>query len=78
VPCGIGGPGLHKNVRFQDNIFNADLANITATYRNFLGFEAPYYYEPSLLTFDYNPWAFTSVHEDYTPPMDNLKAIVKK
>jgi hypothetical protein len=45
---------------------------------NLLGFEAPYYYEPSLLTFDYNPWAFTCVHEDYTPPMDNLKAIVKK
>jgi hypothetical protein len=78
VPCGIGGPGLHKNVRFRDNIFNAGLANVTATYMNLLGFEAPHYYEPSLLTFDYNPWAFTGVHEDYRPPMDNLKAVVKK
>lgn len=29
---------------------NAGLANITATYINLLGYEAPSHYEPSLLT----------------------------
>jgi len=45
---------------------------------NLLGFEAPYHYEPSLLTFDYNPWQFSGVHEDYKYPMDDLRAVIKK
>jgi 2,3-bisphosphoglycerate-independent phosphoglycerate mutase len=78
VPIVIGGPGIHPNVRFRDNIRNAGLANVAATYMNLMGFEAPYYYEPSLLTFDYNPWMFTGVHEEYVPPMDRQRAVIKK
>jgi len=78
VPFGVGGPGLNGNVRFRDNIRNAGLANVTATYMNLLGFEAPYHYEPSLLTFDYNPWQFSGVYEDYKHPMDDLRAVIKK
>ncbi|CAI5953115.1 unnamed protein product [Closterium sp. NIES-65] len=49
VPIAIGGPGLPANIRFRQDMPNAGLANVTATYINLLGFEAPEGYEPSLL-----------------------------
>jgi 2,3-bisphosphoglycerate-independent phosphoglycerate mutase len=45
----IGGKGLPDNVVFRDDLPKAGLANITATYINLLGLEAPDFYEPSLL-----------------------------
>jgi 2,3-bisphosphoglycerate-independent phosphoglycerate mutase len=52
VPVAIGGPGLPSNVKFSDSLAKAGLANVTATYLNLMGFEAPPSYEPSLLAFD--------------------------
>ncbi|CAK9269976.1 unnamed protein product [Sphagnum jensenii] len=52
VPVAIGGPGLPSNVKFSDSLPKAGLANVTATYLNLMGFEAPPSYEPSLLAFD--------------------------
>eukprot|EP00475_Leptophrys_vorax_P035936 TRINITY_DN5990_c0_g1_i1.p2 TRINITY_DN5990_c0_g1~~TRINITY_DN5990_c0_g1_i1.p2 ORF type:complete len:580 (-),score=31.79 TRINITY_DN5990_c0_g1_i1:132-1814(-) len=49
VPIAIGGPGLPDNIRFRKDIPNAGLANVTATFINLMGFEAPEGYEPSLL-----------------------------
>jgi 2,3-bisphosphoglycerate-independent phosphoglycerate mutase len=39
-------------VKFSDSLAKAGLANVTATYLNLMGFEAPPSYEPSLLAFD--------------------------
>lgn len=36
----------------RTDLKNAGLANVTATYMNMLGFEAPAFYEPSLITTD--------------------------
>ncbi|KAL6782316.1 GPM1A [Auxenochlorella protothecoides x Auxenochlorella symbiontica] len=52
VPIAIGGPGLPKNIRFREDLPGAGLTNVTATYINMLGFEAPDFYEPSLITTD--------------------------
>jgi 2,3-bisphosphoglycerate-independent phosphoglycerate mutase len=49
VPVAIGGAGLPANVVFSKDLPNAGLANITATYINLLGYEAPDKWEPSLL-----------------------------
>lgn len=48
VPVCIGG-SLPDDVKFKDGMEKAGLANITATYINLLGFEAPSMYEPSLI-----------------------------
>lgn len=50
VPVMIGGKGLPDNVVMKTDLPNAGLANITATAINLLGFEAPSFYEPSLIT----------------------------
>jgi len=50
VPVYIGGKGLPDNVVMRDDLPTAGLANITATYINLLGFEAPELYQPSLIT----------------------------
>lgn len=52
VPVAIGGPGLPQNVKFSDDFPKAGLANITATFINLMGFQAPEAYVPSLLAFD--------------------------
>lgn len=49
VPIAIGGAGLPASVIFRDDMPNAGLANITATYLNLLGYEAPDCWVPSLL-----------------------------
>jgi 2,3-bisphosphoglycerate-independent phosphoglycerate mutase len=49
VPVYIGGKGLPDNVVMRDDLPSAGLANITATYINLLGFEAPELYQPSLI-----------------------------
>ena len=46
----VGGAGLPANVVFRDDLPHAGLANITATYLNLLGFQAPDFYQPSLIT----------------------------
>lgn len=56
VPCAIGGTGLPPEVRFKKESGGKDapvagLANVTATFLNLLGFEAPDFYEPSLIEF---------------------------
>jgi 2,3-bisphosphoglycerate-independent phosphoglycerate mutase len=48
----IGGPGLPESVKFSDTLPKAGLANITATFINLMGFQAPEAYVPSLLAFD--------------------------
>ena len=48
----FGGPAVPASARMRDDLPNAGLANITATYINLLGFEAPEDYEPSLITCD--------------------------
>jgi len=48
VPVCIGG-SIPDDVKFKDGMEKAGLANITATYINLLGFEAPSFYEPSLI-----------------------------
>ncbi len=50
VPVAVGGPGLPASVRFRDDLPEAGLANVTATYLNLMGFEAPGIMQPSLLT----------------------------
>ncbi len=49
VPVAIGGPGLPANIKFRDDLPKAGLANVTATYINLMGYEAPGEMEPSLL-----------------------------
>jgi 2,3-bisphosphoglycerate-independent phosphoglycerate mutase len=50
VPVYIGGKGLPDNVVFRDDLPNAGLANITATYVNLLGLQSPKLYQESLIT----------------------------
>jgi len=49
VPVAVGGPGLPESVEMRDDLPNAGLANITATYINLMGYLAPDEMEPSLL-----------------------------
>ena len=49
VPVAIGGPGLPESVCFRNDLPEAGLANITATYLNLMGFQTPSNMEPSLL-----------------------------
>jgi 2,3-bisphosphoglycerate-independent phosphoglycerate mutase len=49
VPVAIGGPGLPAGVQFRDDLPDAGLANITATFMNLMGYQAPPGMEPSLL-----------------------------
>lgn len=48
VPVAVGGAGC-EGIRFRSDLPNAGLANITATYLNLMGLEAPLHYEPSLI-----------------------------
>jgi 2,3-bisphosphoglycerate-independent phosphoglycerate mutase len=50
VPVAVGGPGLPASIRFRDDLPEAGLANVTATYMNLMGYEAPSIMQPSLLT----------------------------
>jgi 2,3-bisphosphoglycerate-independent phosphoglycerate mutase len=50
VPVYIGGAGLPDDVVLQEGLPEAGLANITATYLNLLGLQAPDFYAPSLIT----------------------------
>lgn len=50
VPVYIGGRGLPANVVMREDLPEAGLANITATYINLLGLTAPANYKPSLIT----------------------------
>lgn len=50
VPVIIGGTGLDSRVQLRQDLPKAGLANVTATFINLLGFEAPEDYEPSLIT----------------------------
>lgn len=52
VPVIIGGPQLPDNVRFRTDLADAGLSNVTATYINLMGLEAPDFYSPSLLKAD--------------------------
>jgi len=49
VPVAIGGGDLPVDTKFRQDLPKAGLANITATYINLLGFQAPDFYEPSLI-----------------------------
>ena len=49
VPVAIGGPALPESVKFRDDLPDAGLANVTATYVNLMGFQAPAEMEPSLI-----------------------------
>jgi 2,3-bisphosphoglycerate-independent phosphoglycerate mutase len=49
VPVAVGGKGLPNSVVLREDLPQAGLANITATYINLLGFEAPEQYQPSLI-----------------------------
>ena len=49
VPLLIGGTGLDKRVSFRNDLPQAGLAHVTATFLNLMGYEAPEGYEPSLL-----------------------------
>lgn len=49
VPVAIGGPALPEGVKFRDDLPSAGLANVTATYINLMGYEAPAEMEPSLI-----------------------------
>jgi len=49
VPVYLGGAGLPASVVFRDDLPEAGLANLTATYINLLGLEAPAEYKPSLV-----------------------------
>ncbi|CCW70080.1 unnamed protein product [Phytomonas sp. Hart1] len=49
VPLFLGGAGLDPRVEFRVDLPMAGLANVTATFLNLLGFEAPEDYEPSLV-----------------------------
>ncbi|KAI7842857.1 hypothetical protein COHA_003475 [Chlorella ohadii] len=50
VPCAIGGPSMPDSVHFRDDLPQAGLANVTATFLNLLGFQAPDFYKPTLIT----------------------------
>lgn len=50
VPVFIGGKGLSDSVVLRQDLPDAGLANITATYMNLLGLQAPDNYKPSLIT----------------------------
>lgn len=52
VPVFIGGSGLDPRVSMRTDLPKAGLANVTATFINMLGFEAPADYEPSLIKID--------------------------
>eukprot|EP00192_Tetraselmis_astigmatica_P002898 CAMPEP_0117687604 /NCGR_PEP_ID=MMETSP0804-20121206/23238_1 /TAXON_ID=1074897 /ORGANISM="Tetraselmis astigmatica, Strain CCMP880" /LENGTH=555 /DNA_ID=CAMNT_0005499707 /DNA_START=25 /DNA_END=1692 /DNA_ORIENTATION=- len=49
VPVAIGGVDLPSEITFRDDLPNAGLANVTATFLNLLGYQAPESYEPSLI-----------------------------
>eukprot|EP00760_Papus_ankaliazontas_P004765 PhM_4_TR12061/c0_g1_i1/m.56207/K15633/gpmI; 2,3-bisphosphoglycerate-independent phosphoglycerate mutase len=49
VPMIVGGPALPESMTVRHDIQDAGLANVTATYMNLLGFEAPKDYVPSLI-----------------------------
>ncbi|SCU70077.1 2,3-bisphosphoglycerate-independent phosphoglycerate mutase [Trypanosoma equiperdum] len=49
VPVFIGGAGLDPRVQMRTDLPRAGLANVTATFINLMGFEAPSDYEPSLI-----------------------------
>ena len=49
VPVAIGGPALPATVKFRGDLPKAGLANVTATYINLMGYEAPAEMEPSLI-----------------------------
>ena len=49
VPVMIGGKGLPDSVVLRDDLPDAGLANITATFINLLGLATPPAYEPSLI-----------------------------
>eukprot|EP01023_Acetabularia_acetabulum_P034930 TRINITY_DN3286_c0_g1_i5.p1 TRINITY_DN3286_c0_g1~~TRINITY_DN3286_c0_g1_i5.p1 ORF type:complete len:560 (+),score=123.28 TRINITY_DN3286_c0_g1_i5:81-1760(+) len=49
VGVAIGGAGLPDSVKFKKQLDKAGLANITATYINLLGYQAPSHFQPSLL-----------------------------
>jgi 2,3-bisphosphoglycerate-independent phosphoglycerate mutase len=49
VPVYIGGKGLPADIKFREDLPDAGLANVTATYINLLGLAAPDNYKPSLL-----------------------------
>ena len=49
VPVFIGGRGLPSNIGLRRDLPKAGLANLTATFMNLAGYEAPADYEPSLL-----------------------------
>lgn len=50
VPVMIGGAGLHQGVKLREDLPKAGLANVTATFLNMMGFEAPEDYDASLIT----------------------------
>ncbi|KAF8072673.1 2-3-bisphosphoglycerate-independent phosphoglycerate mutase [Scenedesmus sp. PABB004] len=50
VPVYVGGKGLPEGVVMRDDLPGAGLANITATYLNLLGLQAPPHYQDSLIT----------------------------
>ncbi|KAG5464520.1 hypothetical protein LSCM1_00710 [Leishmania martiniquensis] len=52
VPVFIGGAGLDPRAMMRTDLPMAGLANVTATFINLLGFEAPEDYEPSLITLE--------------------------
>ena len=49
VPFVFGGANLPPDLQVNQTVASAGLANVTATYLNLLGFQAPADYEPSLL-----------------------------
>jgi len=50
VPVAIGGKGLPEGVHFAEpGPEDAGLTNVTATFMNLLGFEAPPHMRPTLL-----------------------------
>ena len=49
VPLIIGGSGLASDVQLRSDLPKAGLANVTATFINLLGYDAPEDYEPSLV-----------------------------
>lgn len=49
VCCAIGGAGLPGDIKFKRGMQDAGLTNVTATFINLLGFEAPEFYRSSLI-----------------------------
>jgi len=49
VPVAVGGPGLPQGVKFREDLPDAGLANVTATFMNLMGYAAPECMQPSLL-----------------------------